>query len=435
MEKISISDLLIRIKNSVVIEDKVQYKRVTIKSKNAGIVLRDIKYGHDIGTKKQFIINKGQFLLSKIDARNGAFGIVGQELDGAIITGNFWTYEVNKERLNIEWFNIFVSSSKFISICDKASSGTTNRRYLDESKFLNYQINLPSLNEQNIFVKKYKELSSKLDLINNKINIEKKYLKKLRNSILEDAVQGKLVEQDPNDEPAEVLLEKIREEKEKLIKEKKIKKEKALPEISEEEKPFKLPKGWSWERLGECSLLNPRNNVDDNLEVSFIPMKLINDGFDNKHTSERRIWKEIKNGFTHFSESDIVVAKITPCFENRKSAIMQNLINGVGAGTTELYVIRCFQETILPKFILSIFKTEKFISGGVETYTGTAGQQRVKKDYLRNLVIAVPPLAEQKRIVEKVDSLMALCDELEKKIEEQKEYSNKLMESIIKNSF
>ena len=214
----------------------------------------------------------------------------------------------------------------------------------------------------------------------------------LKNAILSLAVKGKLVPQDDGDEPASVLLERIREEKERLVKEKKIKKEKSLPEIGEDEIPYELPRGWEWIRLGDCVQINPRNNVDDDLDTSFVPMKLIDDGFSNSHTFETKKWSEIKKGFTHFAERDVVVAKITPCFENRKSAVMKNLINGVGAGTTELYVIRSLNELILPEYILTVFKTHEFIKGGVDTYTGTAGQQRVKKDYVSNLVVGIPPL-------------------------------------------
>lgn len=259
-------------------------------------------------------------------------------------------------------------------------------------------------------------------------------IKELKNAILQLAVQGKLVPQNLDDEPASVLLERIQEEKERLIKEKKIKREKSLAEISEKEKPFELPNSWEWIRIGDYCEINPRNNFYDNEDSSFVPMKLINDGFDNKHSYETKKWKEIKSGFTHFAENDVVIAKITPCFENRKSAVMKSLINGVGAGTTELYVIRSINNLILPEYILSLCKTETFIKGGVETYTGTAGQQRVKKDYIHNLVVALPPLTEQRRIVEKVDSLMKLCDELEKKIEKSKKYSEKLMESIVKEA-
>ncbi|MGY5267534.1 restriction endonuclease subunit S [Paraclostridium bifermentans] len=257
----------------------------------------------------------------------------------------------------------------------------------------------------------------------------------IKNTILSLAVKGKLVPQDESDELASALLERIREEKDRLVKEKKIKKEKPLPEISEDEIPYELPKGWEWARLGDYTQINPRNNVDDDLDTSFVPMKLIADGFSNIHTFETRKWSEIKKGFTHFAERDVVVAKITPCFENRKSAVMKNLANGVGAGTTELYVVRSFNELILPEYILNVFKTHEFIKGGVHTYTGTAGQQRVKKDYVTNLVIGIPPLNEQKLIIEKVKKLMKVCDELELRIEESKKYSEKMMDSILKDSF
>ena len=257
----------------------------------------------------------------------------------------------------------------------------------------------------------------------------------LKNTILSLSVRGKLVPQDENDEPASVLLDRIKQEKDRLVKEKVIKKEKPFAEIGEDEIPYELPKGWQWIRLGDYTQINPRNNVDDNLDTSFVPMKCIEDKFSNYHTSETKRWSEIKKGFTHFAERDVVLAKITPCFENRKSAVMNNLLNGVGAGTTELYVVRSFKELILPEYILNVFKTNEFIKGGVETYTGTAGQQRVKKDYILNLIIGIPPLNEQKRIVDKVNKLMKICDELELKIEKSKKYSEQLKESILKDSF
>lgn len=294
---------------------------------------------------------------------------------------------------------------------------------------------LPPLAEQKRIVKKVDELFSIIDNLENNKNELLEAINNTRNKILQEAVQGKLVPQDPNDEPASVLLEKIAEEKEKLIKEGKIKKEKLLPPITDNEIPYELPKGWKWVRLAEVTQINPRNDIDDDLEVSFVPMKLIDEGFNNKHTYEIKKWSSIKSGFTHFKENDVVIAKITPCFQNRKSAIMKNLKNGHGAGTTELYVIRSYKSLILPEYLLSLFKTNEFIVGGVESFTGTAGQQRVKREYIENLIFPVPPYIEQKRIVEKADQLMALCDELEKNIEQSKNDSELLMQSVLQEAF
>lgn len=151
-EEISIGSFLKRVKESVEIEDTQKYKRVTIKTNHNGILLRDEVLGNKIGTKKQFIVRPGQFLLSKIDARNGAFGIVPENLDEAIITGNFWTYEVDSEIVDINWFLLFTESFHFIEICKTSSTGSTHRKYLNEDLFLSHRLNVPKIEDQRTIV-------------------------------------------------------------------------------------------------------------------------------------------------------------------------------------------------------------------------------------------------------------------------------------------
>ena len=237
-------------------------------------------------------------------------------------------------------------------------------------------------------------------------------IKQLRQTILGRAIRGQLVSQDPTDEPASVLLERIRAEKEELIKEKKLKREKRDSQPIEEV-PFEIPEGWVWCRLGDISLINPKNNLNDELDVSFIPMSLISEGFSNVHTSEVKKWKNIKERYTHFCNEDIGIAKITPCFENRKSVIFNNLKNGVGAGTTELYILRNNKTISFNKYLFWVVKTQEFINKGIESFTGAVGQQRVSKDFIENTLIPLPPLAEQHRIVQKIEQLFALVDIIE----------------------
>src|SRR5450759_5152865 len=104
-ERIKLGDFLKRSKIPIDIEDSKSYKRVTIRTKHQGVSVRDSEIGKKIGTKKQFILHKGQFVLSKIDALYGAFGIAPKDVDGAIITGNFWAYDVDKSIMNINWLN------------------------------------------------------------------------------------------------------------------------------------------------------------------------------------------------------------------------------------------------------------------------------------------------------------------------------------------
>lgn len=236
----------------------------------------------------------------------------------------------------------------------------------------------------------------------------------LKSSILQLAIQGKLVEQRPEEGTGEELYQQIQAEKKRLIQEGKIKKEKPLPEIAEDEVPFEIPESWKWVRVAQVVTLNPKNDLDDHLDTAFIPMPCVSDGFRNSHTFEVKKWGEIKKGFTHFADGDIGVAKITPCFQNRKSVVFQGLPNGYGAGTTELSIVRVINTTILREYLLWFFKSEYFIVNGVKSFTGTAGQQRIHKDYLATCLFPLPPLAEQKRIVAQIEELLPYLDRYEK---------------------
>lgn len=132
-----IGDFLTRNKTAITIDDDIIYKRPRIRIRNGGISLRDEIIGEKIGTKNQFLISEGQFLLSKIDARNGAFGVVPKKLDGGVITGNFWTFDVDYNIINPHYLALLTTTEAFIQFCEQASNGTTNRHYLQEPLFLN----------------------------------------------------------------------------------------------------------------------------------------------------------------------------------------------------------------------------------------------------------------------------------------------------------
>ena len=246
----------------------------------------------------------------------------------------------------------------------------------------------------------------------------------LHKSILQQAIQGKLVPQDPNDEPASVLLERIREEKARLVEEKKIKKEKNPSVIFkgednsyyekftlsgevkciDEEIPFEIPNGWEWARISNIFQINPKNICSDELEVAFIPMEKLSAGYGSDYSYEKVKWRKIKKSFTHFANGDIAFAKITPCFQNRKSAVFEKLPNGVGAGTTELKILRTFTETINRYYLLYFLKSPYFVEEAI--FKGTANQQRIISGYLENKLFPLPPLEEQQRIVEKIEELI-----------------------------
>lgn len=236
--------------------------------------------------------------------------------------------------------------------------------------------------------------------------------KLLKQKILDLAIHGKLVPQNPDDEPASQLLRRISEEKEKLIAQGKIKRPKKSDAVdAAQECPFEIPNSWEWVAVEDLFELNPKNKIDDETIVGFIPMELVSAGFGYSHTFQERKWSEVKKGYCHFQNGDIGIAKISPCFENRKSTIFNNLPNNCGAGTTELVILR--GKVICTDFYLYVFQSEWYIKEGTKYFKGVVGQQRVHKNLFTTLQIPLPPLAEQQRIVSAIEKWFSLIDEIE----------------------
>lgn len=179
-----ISELLTRVKNVVDIEDDKLYKQVTVQMHNSGIVLRTQQYGSEIGTKKQFMINKGQFLISKIDARNGAYGIVPKELDGAIITGNFWTYMINMQKVRPNFLTYLMRHDFFHKMCSTCSYGATNRWYLDEDTFNHFKIPIPPIEEQEEILQRIAVHSQKIEAAKLEIQRQEKEIMSIIDEIV-----------------------------------------------------------------------------------------------------------------------------------------------------------------------------------------------------------------------------------------------------------
>lgn len=254
-------------------------------------------------------------------------------------------------------------------------------------------------------------------------------IEKLRSLILDLAIRGNLVPQDPNDEPAAELLKRANKAMLEGVARKKMRLPKGLK--FDPSKLKALPHGWEWTRLIDIAQINPRNEADDDIEASFVPMPLISDRVDGAHEAEIRQWGDIRSGYTHFGDGDVALAKITPCFENEKAAIFSNLKNGIGAGTTELHVARPLLPDFDRRYLLLCLKTPQYLTNGEANMTGTAGQKRVPRSYFELTPFPLPPLAEQKRIVTKVDELMALCDALEKETREAKTAHEKLVRELL----
>ena len=159
---VKLGDMFKHVKDEVIIQDDETYARLTIRMNGNGIIQRDRVPGHEIGTKRQFIARAGQLVLSKIDARNGAFGILPPECDNAIITRNFWAFDADRECLIPQFFDYLTKTRMFVEFCIRASEGTTNRLYLQEDEFLAQEIMLPTLAEQRRVLSRIEALAAQI---------------------------------------------------------------------------------------------------------------------------------------------------------------------------------------------------------------------------------------------------------------------------------
>ena len=268
-------------------------------------------------------------------------------------------------------------------------------------------------------------LKKKLNaLLEAKVKLDESLMTKLPKSILQEAIQGRLVPQNPSDEPASALLEKIWNEKQQLIKDGKIKTKDNLRSIIfrdddnkyyekagkgvvdiTEEIPFEIPENWEWSRLKNIVFFNPKNIASDDTIAAFMPMNYINPGYGSGYKYDEVQWGKIKKGFSHFAKGDIAFAKITPCFQNRKSFIANNLPSNIGAGTTELIVLRPYGNTLCREYVLFFLQSSYFVEEA--KFKGTAGQQRIMAGYTENKLFPIPPYEEQIRISKKINELLA----------------------------
>ena len=300
---------------------------------------------------------------------------------------------------------------------------------ISQENIQNALIPFPNINEQNRIVEKITNLNpiiTKYDFEQQQLEELNVYLTtQIKKSILQEAIQGKLVPQIEEEGTAQELLEQIKQEKQELVKEGKLKKstltdsviykgddnkyfEKKGKTVSDitDEIPFEIPTTWQWVRIKDIFQINPKNIAEDSCISAFIPMEKICATYESEYSYEEVQWKTIKTGYTHFADGDVAFAKITPCFQNRKSAIFCNLPNGIGAGTTELKVLRQFGKTINRWYLLFFLESPYFIDEA--TFKGTANQQRITSGYLENKLFPLPPLQEQYRIEKQIKGIASI---------------------------
>ncbi|AKO21746.1 hypothetical protein ACU11_05560 [Xanthomonas oryzae pv. oryzicola] len=192
-----------------------------------------------------------------------------------------------------------------------------------------------------------------------------------------------------------------------------------------------LPGGWVETTIGEICAMGPKSAWDDDMEIGFVPMSHAPTNFRGPLNYEARRWHEVKKAYTHFENDDVIFAKVTPCFENGKAALVAGLPNGAGAGSSEFHVLRRRDAGISPSYLLAVIKSAQFLREGEENMTGAVGLRRVPRAFVENFPVRLPPEAEQKRIAQKLDALLAQVDTFKARIDAIPALLKRFRESVL----
>lgn len=431
-----IGDILTRNKTAVVVQDEINYKQVTIRTNYKGVVLRGTQLGSTIGTKNQFAVSAGQFILSRIDARNGAFGIIPDELEGAIVTNDFLAFDINEDEVERDFFNIFLQSPVFLDACVKASRGNTNRKRVDEQFFLDYPVALPPLEEQQELIDRFNKGRANLSRITMEIHKQQSLLKSLRAAVIEDAIRGRLTAdwrlKNIESEHADSLVKRIRSMKTRLIEENNLRAERSKSHIEPSEIPFELPESWAWCRLGAVTRFfdyRGKTPLKQTHGIRLITAKNVRPGYfsdtPRDYVSEENYLRHMVRGFPE--NGDILFTTEAPLGNacqlnfNDRFALGQRLITIQPILSNKKYFLYAIRSNAIQRQL-------------VEKSSGITAKG-IKSSRLVDVLIPMPPLVEQDAIVEQADKLVQHHHELVADVENSLKKAEILMQSMLRDIF
>ena len=295
------------------------------------------------------------------------------------------------------------------------------------------EIPVPPIADQLVWVEKFESTSEKQTKLLNELTHQQTLLKQLRQAILQEAIQGKLTEAwraaHPEVEPASALLKRIQAEKARLVKEKKIKKPKPLPPITEDEVPFDLPEGWVWCRLGDVSnFIDYRGKTPKKVDkgVKLITAKNVKVGYFSSEPEEFITKSDYQKHMTRGIPVDGDILFTTEAPMGNACLLKQIDVFALAQRIITIQTIDFSSEFLLLVILSSAFKEQLIKKASGVTARG------IKSSRLVEILIPLPPLAEQQAIVEQVESLLAKVSQLEQEVEQNRQYAEQLLQSVLR---
>ena len=361
-------------------------------------------YYSDLKLDSNKYIDKGDLIY----AWSASFGPRIWQGGHVIYHYHIWKVNFNKSLVDKKFLEYFLSDERNVLGETKVHGSTM--KHITKTNMEHLPFPLPPLTEQKRIVTKLEKLMPLVDEYEKAYNrlksIDDGFNDKMKQSILQYAMEGKLVKQNSNDEPASELLKKIKDEKKQLVKEKKIKRSKSLPRISEDEKLFDIPENWEWVRLKDITNFGNFNSVagQDIQEGSWVlNMEDIikNGGGFNKFTI-KKLNDDFKSNKYIVEVGDVLYGKLRPYLRKIEIAPKN------GFTTTEMFPIKVINQNLISPYYLRYVMLSPYFANRINGSTYGMKMPRVGTKYLASMLIPLPPFEEQKRIVTKVEKMMAL---------------------------
>lgn len=448
--KVKISELLKQYRIEHRVQNDVIYKQVSILN-DGSVVLRGEKIGREIGRKRQFLIDLNKFPKTLIFTRQlllqGSIGLASSDVHNCIVTENMPMFSVNDTKIDVDYLIQFIKSKQFKNQVERIELTGSAQKSIHEKTFLQLEIPLPSISEQKAIVASLKIKNSKVDAISTELTHQLTLVKQLRQAFLKEAMQGKLVESEKlkgnkgTEETGQQLLERIRKEKQELIKNGKLKKEKPLPPIKPEEIPFEIPEDWVWCRLGDA-VFDTEGGKSPNCFHE--PAKDTEWGVIKTTAVQEMYFLENENKVlpSNFKvseqhkvlEGDILITRAGP--KNRVGIVccVENLTKNLILSDKTIR-IKHSKKLIQSKFIALALNSPLIKPYIEKKMTGMADSQvNISQSSMKGFPFPLPPLSTQQRIVEKLDQLMSLCDGLESNIKSSKEQNEQLLQEVLREA-
>lgn len=383
------------------------------------------------------LIKKGDLVISGINVEKGALAIYHGDED-ILASIHYSAYEFDEKQIDITYLKWFLKSKIFRRLLVE-QNGSGIKKEIKSKHLLPMQIRLPSLEIQQKIAQYIIAVQHDIVYLNNEISKQEKYVCSLRQAILCQAVEGKLCEQDSTDEPTSMLLEKIQAEKEKMVAKKRNKKLSELKSITEEEKPFDLPQGWVWCRVEQLLKELPRNGFSPNRVDYPTATRVLTLTATTSGILDLQQYKYIEDiiedsSFLWIKQGDILIQRSNSAEYVGTACLCDVPINGYIYPDLmmKLQFLHGIDLNFAIIFLHSTYSRKYFQSKA----NGTSdSMKKITQKIVGNVVFPLPPLAEQQRIVQKVDRLMDLCNELEQEVKNAKKYASQLMETILQEAF